>query len=91
MGIELRLATTKGRVERAFADGEAKQLDQQTAQSPVADGMHEAQIHRQRHDVEAERRALLQPLGQWRERDAAAARAMPCVVLHPRHHGGDLR
>jgi hypothetical protein len=23
MGIELRLATTKGRVERAFADGEA--------------------------------------------------------------------
>src|SRR6478672_6459945 len=89
--IELRLAPAEGGIERAFADAKAEQFEQQTAQSPVADGVHEAQIHRYRDDVEAERRAWFQPLGQRGERDAAAARALPGVMLHPRHHGRDCR
>ena len=35
--------------------------------------------------------AGLQSLRQRRERDTAAAPALPCVVLYPRHHGGDCR
>jgi hypothetical protein len=54
----------KRSVERALADGEAEQLEQQAAQPAVADVVDAAQVHRQRDDVPAERRTLLQALGQ---------------------------
>ena len=78
-------------VERAFADGEAEQLRHQAAQPAIADRMGEAQIDRQRYDVEAERCARLQPFWQRRQRGPAAALAEPGISLHPRHHRPDLR
>ena len=70
------LAASEGRVQRTFADRQPEQFQHQPAQPPVADRMHDAQIHRQRHDVEAERRARLQTLRHRRQRDAAAAAAL---------------
>ena len=43
----MQLAPAECRVERALADGQAEQLQQQPAQPLVADRVHEAQIHRQ--------------------------------------------
>jgi hypothetical protein len=63
LGVEARLAAPESRIERAFADGQAEQFEQQAAQPPVADVMDEAQVHRQRDDVQAERRTRLQAFG----------------------------
>src|SRR5208337_5597245 len=68
-----------------------EQIQQQTAETAVADRVREAQIHRQRHDVEAEWRADLQTLRQWRQRGAATVLAVPGIALHPCHHRHDLR
>lgn len=67
-GVEAGLAVLECGVERTFADGEAKQFE-----PPVADVVDEAQLHRQGDDVKAERRARLQPLGQWGQGRGAAA------------------
>ena len=91
LGIEAGLAAPERRVERALADAEAEQLQQQAAQPAVADVVDEAQIHPQRDDVAAERRAGLQPLGQRRQGGAAAAAALPGVALHPGDHRRDFR
>ena len=53
--------------------------------------MGETQIDRQCHDVEAERRARFQPLGQRRQRGAAATLAVTGILLDTRHHRLDLR
>ena len=63
LGIEAGLAAPECRIERTLADGQAEQFEQQAAQPPVADVVDEAQVHRQRDDVAAERRAGFQPLG----------------------------
>jgi len=84
--IESRLTAAERSVERALADGQAEQLQQQPAQPLVADRVHEAQIHRQRHDADAEQRARLQSLRHRRKRRAATAPAAASVALHPRHH-----
>ena len=47
------------------------------AEPPVADVVDEAQIHHQRDDVQTERRAGLQPLGQRGQGGGAAAAAIP--------------
>lgn len=91
LGIEAGLAAPECGVQRALADGEAEQLEQQPAEPPVADVVDEAQVHRQRDDVQAERRARLQPLGQRRQGGGAAAAAMPGVALHPGNHRGGRR
>ena len=91
LGVEAELAAPERGVERALADGEAEQLEQQPAEPPVADLVGEAQVHRQRDDVRAERRARLQPFRQRRQGGAAAAAAMPSVALHPGHHRRDRR
>ena len=89
--IEAGFGTTEHGIQRAFADLQGKQVQQQPAQTLVADGMREAQIDRQRQDVHAERRAWLPSLRHRRQRDAAAARAVPGIALHPgdhrAHHG----
>jgi len=51
----------------------------------------EAQIQRQRHDVDAERAALLQPLRQRRQRGGAARLAAASVKLHPGDNRPHLR
>jgi hypothetical protein len=89
--IEAGLAAPERRVQRALADGEAEQLEQQPAQPAVADVVDEAQIHRQRDDGVAERRARLQPFRQRRQGSAATAAAVPGIALDPRHHRRDLR
>src|SRR5271165_1725039 len=86
IGIEAWLATAECRVQGALADAQAIQVQHHTAEPPVADGMHEAQIHRQGHDADAERRARLQPVRHRRRRGAIAALAVSGVPLHPRHH-----
>jgi hypothetical protein len=48
LGVEAGLAAPERRVQRAFADGEAEQLQQQPAQPAVADVVGEAQVHRKR-------------------------------------------
>ena len=90
-GIEPWLATTERGIQRPLADRQTEQLQQQPAQSPVADGVHEAQIHRQRHDVEAERGARLQSLRHRRQRGGAAAPAAAGISLHSRHHRSHAR
>ena len=55
-GVQAGLAAPERRIQRAFADAEAEQLEQQAAQPPVTDVVGEAQVHRQRDDVAAERR-----------------------------------
>src|SRR3712207_8322183 len=50
------LAAPERRIQRALTDGEAEQLQQQPAQPAVADVVGEAQVHRQRDDVQTERR-----------------------------------
>src|SRR5918993_5901178 len=91
LGIEAGLAAPECGVERALADRQAEQLEQQPAEAAVADVMDEAQVHRQRDDVATERRPGLQPLGQRSQRGPAAAATLPGVALHPRHHRGDHR
>jgi hypothetical protein len=91
LGVEAGLATLERGIERAPADAEAEQLKQQAAQPPVAEVMDEAQVHRQRDDIAAERRTRLQPLGQWGQGGAAAPAAVPGVALHSRHHRGNCR
>ena len=91
LGVEAGLAALEGGVERTLADGEAEQFEQQAAQPPVADVVDEAQIHRQRDDVQTERRAGLQPLGQRRQGGAPAAAAVPGIALHPGHRRRHLR
>ena len=54
LGVEAGLAALECGVERALADGEAEQVEQQAAQPPVADVVDEAQVHRQRDDAAAE-------------------------------------
>ena len=49
------------------------------------------QIDRQRHDVHAERRAVLQASGDGRQGYAAAARTMPSIAFHAGHHGAHHR
>jgi hypothetical protein len=90
-GVEAGLAALEGRIERALANAEAEQFEQQPAQSPIADVVDEAQVHRQSDNIAAERRARLQALGQWGQGGAAAAAAVPGIVLHPRHHRGNRR
>src|SRR3954451_19568104 len=53
--------------------------------------MGKAQIDRQRHDVEAERRPRFQPVRQRRQRGAAATLAVTGILLHPRDDRLDLR
>jgi hypothetical protein len=91
LGIEAGLAAPECRVERTLADRQAEQLEQQPAQPTVADVVDEAQIHRQRHDGVAERRARLQPFRQRGQGGAAATAAVPGIALDPRHHRRDLR
>src|SRR3712207_4705883 len=64
LGIEAGLAAPECRVERALAHGEAEQLEQQPAEPTVADVVDKAQVHRQRDNGVAERRARLQPFRQ---------------------------
>jgi len=89
LGVEAGLAAPECRVERALADAEAEQLEQQAAEPPVADVVDEAQVHRQRDDVAAERRARLQPFRQRGRSGAAAAAAVPGIALHPGDHRRD--
>jgi hypothetical protein len=91
LGVEAGLAALEGGIEGTLADGEAEQLEHQPAEPAVADVVDEAQVHRQRDDVQAEWCARLQPLRQRGEGGAAAAAAVPGVALHPRHHRHDLR
>src|SRR5918994_7563007 len=53
LGVEAELAAPECGVERALADGEAEQLEQQPAEPPVANLVGEAQVHRQRDGVRA--------------------------------------
>jgi hypothetical protein len=84
--VEARLGPLQHRIQRAFADAQRKQVQEHLRQAAVADRMGEAQIDRQRDDVGAERRGLLQAHRHRRQSDAAAARAMASVALHPGHH-----
>ena len=91
LGIEAGHGASEGRVQRTFADRQPEQLQHQAAQPPIADRMHDAQVDRQCHHVEAERRARLQTLRHRCQRDAAAVAALASVALHPRHHRPDRR
>jgi hypothetical protein len=59
LGVEAGLAAPERGIQRAFADGEAEQLQQQAAQPQVADVVDEGQVHGRHDDVAAERRAPL--------------------------------
>ena len=91
LGVEAGLAAPECRIERALADRQAEQLEQQPAQPAVANVVDEAQVHRQRHDGVAERRARLQPFRQRGQGGAATTAAVPGIALDPRHHRRDLR
>ena len=91
LGIDPGLATAKGRVQRAFADGKSEQVHEQPRQALVADRVRDAQIDCQGHDVEAEQRAGLQPLGHGGDCDGAAPAAGGAIAFDARHHRADLR
>jgi hypothetical protein len=50
----------------------------------------DAQIDRDRHDVEVERRAGFEPFGHGRQRGGAARPAVGAVAFHARDDGMDL-
>src|SRR3954453_18515711 len=89
LGIEARHGALEGGVERALADRQPEQLQQQAAEPTVANRLGEPQIHRQCHDVKTERCARLQTFGQRCQCGAATARAVTGVALHPRHYRHD--
>ena len=67
------------------------EVQEQLRQTAVADRVGEAQVHRQRHDIHAERRAVFQARRYRRQGDAAAARAMSGIAFHSGHHGAHHR
>jgi len=86
LGVEARLGTAEHGIQRALADLQGEQVQEQPAEALVADGVGSAQVDRQRHDVETEWRALLHALRHGCQGDAAAARAMAGIAFHPGHH-----
>src|SRR6202158_2048732 len=84
--VETGLGTLQHRIQRAFADLQRIEVQEQLRQTAVADRVREAQIDRHRDDIHAERRAVLQAGGYRRPRDPATAWNMSGIALQPRHH-----
>ena len=84
--VEARRGAAEHRIQRSLADLQGKQLEEQLCQTTVADRVGEAQVDRQRQDVHTERRTFFHALGHRRQRDAAAARAVPSIPFHAGHH-----
>src|SRR3954447_15899595 len=81
--LEPRLGAAEQAVQGPLADRQREQVQEQPGQPPVADGVGEAQVERQRQDRDAEGRALLHPLRDRRQGGPAAARAAAEVALDP--------
>jgi hypothetical protein len=75
----------------ALADLECVEVHEQLTQTAVADRVGKAQVERQRHDIDAERRAAFEACGDCCQGDAAAGRAMPSIAFYSGHQGAHHR
>lgn len=66
-----------------MAQRQIEQIKEQTHQALVADGVGDAQVQGQGNDALGKRRTFLHAVGHRRQGDAAAARAMAGIALHP--------
>ena len=89
--VEPRLGAPEQRVQGTLADRQREQVQEQPGQPPVADGVGETQVERQRQDRDAERGALVHPLRDRRQGGPAAARAAAEVALDPGDHRAHRR
>ena len=85
--VETGFGTLQHCIQRALADLECIEVQEQLTQTAVADRVGEAQVERQRHDIDAERRAVFEACGDRCQGDAAAARAIPGIAFDSGHHG----
>src|SRR6202034_4468852 len=67
LAVETGLRALQHRIQRTFADLQRIEVLKHLGQAAVTDCVGETQIDRQRHDVYAERRAVLQARGYRRQ------------------------